>query len=214
MSRHHARILVAGSAMVLVATLGVTPALAVATWTIRPGGAVAAKSGTATVGDTRTGAFKCTSLSASGTLKSGSGLPGAGAGSISAFGFHGCTSPLGLMQARRIGLIFILRATDLPWHVDLSSYNGGLVTGAISHIHIHAATSACTWVIDGTSATASDGVIKFSYANSTGKLTLLTTGGNLHAYRVRGCAGLINDGDPFTISATFTVSPKQTITSP
>jgi hypothetical protein len=48
----------------------------------------------------------------------------------------------------------------------------------------------------------------------SGKLALLTTGGDLHAYHVRGCFGLFHNGDPFTISATFTQSPKQTITSP
>lgn len=48
----------------------------------------------------------------------------------------------------------------------------------------------------------------------TGHLKLLTTGGNLHFYRVRGCAGLLGSGDPATLSATFAVSPKQAITSP
>jgi hypothetical protein len=28
-----------------------------------------------------------------------------------------------------------------------------------------------------------------------------------------GCAGLINNGDPATISASYTLTPKQTITS-
>jgi hypothetical protein len=153
-------------------------------------------------------------LSASGTLKSGGGLPGAGAGSISAFGFNMCTSPLGLVRARGIGLVFILQATHLPWHVNLSSESGGVVMGTISHIHIHGMTSGCDWVMDGTSATAGDGVIGFSYTNSTGKLALLSTGGNLHAYHVRGCAGIFNNGDPFTIRATFSVSPPQTITTP
>jgi hypothetical protein len=72
----------------------------------------------------------------------------------------------------------------------------------------------CTAVIDGTSGTASDGTVKLRYTNSTGRLRLLTTGGNLHFYNVRGCAGLVNTGDPATISARFTVSPKQAITSP
>jgi hypothetical protein len=31
---------------------------------------------------------------------------------------------------------------------------------------------------------------------------------------VQGCFGLIHDGDPATISATFVVSPEQAITSP
>jgi hypothetical protein len=42
----------------------------------------------------------------------------------------------------------------------------------------------------------------------------LATGGNLHFYSVSGCLGLFINGDPVTLSATFTVSPKQAITSP
>jgi len=90
MSRHeraavrkrYARILFAGCADVLAAALSVTTARAATTWTIRPGGAVTAKSGTATFKDTKTRQlFTCQSLSARGMLKTGSGLPGSHAGS-------------------------------------------------------------------------------------------------------------------------------------
>jgi hypothetical protein len=73
---------------------------------------------------------------------------------------------------------------------------------------------SCTVVIDGTSGTASDGIVKFSCSDRTGVLQVRATGGNLHFYNVQGCAGLINTGDSASISATFTVSPKQAITSP
>jgi hypothetical protein len=73
---------------------------------------------------------------------------------------------------------------------------------------------SCAGVIDGTSATASDGVLKFSYTDSTGGLKLLTSGGNLHYYNVRGCAGLFDTGNPATLGATLVLSPKQVITSP
>ncbi len=43
---------------------------------------------------------------------------------------------------------------------------------------------------------------------------MLTTGGNLHFYSVTGCFGIFNSGNRATFSATFTLSPKQTITSP
>ena len=55
---------------------------------------------------------------------------------------------------------------------------------------------------------------KFGYTDGTGRLTTLTTGGNLHFYNVTGCAGLFNNNDPLTISGTFPLSPKQAITSP
>ncbi len=91
MSNRYARILAAGCAAVLAATLGVTPALAAATWTIKPGGAITATSGKVAVTDTTTGqVLACSSASASGTLKRGSGLPGSHAGSLSAVGFTNC----------------------------------------------------------------------------------------------------------------------------
>jgi hypothetical protein len=211
-----ARILFAACAAALVAALGVTTALAATTWTIRPGGAVTAKSGTATVNDTKVGGlFTCTSLSARGTLKTGSGLPGSRAGSISAVDFGRCTSPLGRFRAPWIAIVWTVRATGLPWQVNLGSDDRGVVRGTISHMQIKVSfVSVCSAVIDGTSGTATDGAVRFRYTNGTGRLTVLATGGNLHAYNVSGCAGLVNNGDPVTISATFTLNPKQAITSP
>jgi hypothetical protein len=68
--------------------------------------------------------------------------------------------------------------------------------------------------VDGTGPTSNYGMVKAKYSNSTGKLTTLTTGGNLHVYNVNGCAGLINTGDATTFSGSYATSPKQTITSP
>ena len=64
-------------------------------------------------------------------------------------------------------------------------------------------------MIDGTSGTASDGLAKFTYTNSTARLRPLATGGNMHFYNVGGCAGLFNTGDPVTLSATFTMSSNK-----
>ncbi len=207
MSNPYARILAAGCAAVLAATLGATPALAATTWTIKPGGAITATSGKVTVTDTKTGPFTCQSAAASGTLKHGSGLHGSHAGSLSAAGFTSCSGPGGQK--------FSLQATDLPWHVNLSSYNAatGVVTGTVSHIQIKLTGAGCTAVIDGT-GTVSDGKVAFQYVDSTGRFRVLATGGNLHYYDVSGCLGFINNGDPVTLSATYTVTPKQAITSP
>jgi hypothetical protein len=208
MSSRYARILAAGGAAVLAVTLAPAPALAATTWTIQPGGAITATSGRFTLKDTRTGSVvPCVSATASGTLKRGSGLPGSRAGSLSAVGVTDCTDPV----------VFHLQATDLPWHVNLSSYDAatGVVTGAVSHLQITMSGDGCTAVIDGTSGTASDGWVKFTYADSTGRLTLLTAIGNLHFWNVStGCLGLINSGDRATLGGTFTVSPKQAMTSP
>lgn len=75
--------------------------------------------------------------------------------------------------------------------------------------------NGCTAVIDGTSGTASDGRVRFTYADSTGRLTVLATSGNLHFWNVSaGCLGLVNSGDRATLGATYAVGPKQGITSP
>ena len=209
MSRRYARSLVAAAAAILAAILGVTTVLAATTWTVRPGGPISMKSGKFILTDTTTGsAPTCQSSALGGTLKSGSELPGARIGSITTARFTGCSTPLGPG--------FTLQARDLPWHLNVSSYNAttGVVTGSLSRLQIKFLFPACTAVIDGTSGTASDGIVKFRYTNSTGRLKLLSTGGNLHFYNVRGCAGLIRTGDSATISATYTVSPKQVITSP
>jgi hypothetical protein len=57
-------------------------------------------------------------------------------------------------------------------------------------------------------------VVAVTYANQTGKLKIHPAGGTLHFYHITGCAGLLHNGDAATLSATFTVSPKQDITSP
>ena len=65
------------------------------------------------------------------------------------------------------------------------------------------------------SGTALDGRARFRYADSTGQLTALTTGANLHWYDVSsGCLGLVNSGDPAALGVTYNVTPEQDITSP
>jgi hypothetical protein len=109
-------------------------------------------------------------------------------------------------------------AHGLPWRLNLTSYNRstGVARGTISHLQIAAAPSftQCTAVIKGTSGTAPDGVAPVSYTSKTGTLKFLPTGGDLHWYRVHRCAGIINNGDAATLSATYTISPGQVITSP
>lgn len=203
------RPLIAAPAAVL-AVVGVTTVLAAATWTVRPGGSVSLTSGRLAVRDPSTAAvLDCTSSHVSGTLKHGSGLSGTGMGSVTSGSFTHCNGPLGLP--------FTLTATDLPWHVNLTSDNAttGVATGNLSHARLKLAGPGCSAVIDGTSGTASDGIIRFSYTTSTATLTVLPNGGNLHFYNPSGgCTGLFTGGDPATFSGKLSVRPKQTITSP
>jgi hypothetical protein len=211
MGSRHARILAAGGAAVLVAALGVTTAWAAATtttWTIKPGGAIHATSARFTFTDTKTHTVTvCTSSAASGKLESGSGLSGSDAGSLSAVSILNCTGSAGPR--------YTLQPGDLPWHVSFSSYNAakGVAQGTAGHMHIAVNGASCTAKLDGTGATADDGQVTFDYTDSTGQLKVLATG-NLHFYDVAGCLGIFDNGDPATLSATYTVTPKQAITSP
>jgi hypothetical protein len=201
-----AAILATGGAVALTLGLTAGPALA-ATWTVKPGGAITATSGTTTLKDTTSGnSLTCKSSKATATLKSGSGLAGAGLGSIKGITFTTCTGPL--------GLTFTVTPGHLPWHLNAVSYSSGVTHGNISGIHATLTGSGCSAVVDGTGATANNGKVNVTYTNSTHILKVLTTGGNLHIYNVSGCLGLINSGDASTFSASYAVSPAQTITSP
>jgi hypothetical protein len=185
-------------------------ALAVnATWTVKAGGAITGKAGTTTLTDTTTHqSVVCTSSATKATLKKGSGLSGTGIGSITSVTFSNCTGS---------GFTFTVKTSHLPWKLNATSYNAakGVTTGTITGIHSTLSVPGlCSAVVDGTSGTANNGKVKVTYTNSTGKLQVLPTGGNLHVYNVVGCAGLINSNDASTFTGTYAVSPKQTITSP
>ena len=201
-------ILFAGAATAAVIGLSAAPALAATTWTVSPGGAITATSGKTTLKDTTTGnSLTCESSSTSATLESGSGLKGAGLGSITAVTFKVCSGPL--------GSIWHFTANDLPWHLNANSYDSstGVTTGTITHIDLTLSSDfPCIADVDGTSADSHTGQVKVQYTNSTGKLKILTTGGNLHFYDVIECAGLFNSGDTFTFNPTYTVTPQQTVT--
>jgi hypothetical protein len=202
----------AGAALAAALAMGsgaLSSAAATATaWTVRPGGAITATAGKTTLKDTATGSVEtCNSARMSGPLKGGAGLQGTGIGSIATATFH-CPSPI-VPPVK-------LAARGLPWHLNMVSYNTSTSVGrgTISHLELMFTGPDCSAVVNGTSGTTADGVVAVSYANTTGKLTIHTAGGNLHWYHVSGCAGLVGDGDPATLSAAYAVSPKQEITSP
>jgi hypothetical protein len=200
-------ILFAGAATAAVIGLSAAPAFAATTWSVSPGGAITAKSGTTTLTDTTTGnSLTCTSSKTAATLKSGTGLAGAGLGSITSVTFTSCTGPL--------GLTFTVKSNALPWKLNAVSYTSstGVTHGTITGIDATLTGPSCSATVDGTAAGADNGKVKATYTNSTGKLKVLATGGNLHVYDVSGCAGLINSGDATTFTATYKVSPVQTIT--
>jgi hypothetical protein len=203
-----ARTLIAGMAACLAIGLAAGPALAAATWTIKPGGTMTLTSATRTaIKDSATGAtLTCAAANLSGRLKPGSGLGGNGAGSITGGAASRCEGPGPLP--------WHITLPGLPWHLSLLAYDAstGLVHATISHLEISAAGSGCSFVTDGTRGGASDGTVKFTYSDRTHQVK--TTGGNLHIFTVHGCSGLVASGDPASLTASFTLAPAQTITSP
>jgi hypothetical protein len=199
-----------GAATALVIGVSAGAALAInATWTVKPGGNFSF-AGTAQVKDATTPpnvVANCTKVSLSGTLKKGSGNSGTGIGTITKASFKSC----------KIATIAVTVAVKgLPWKENAVSFNKttGVTTGTISGIELIATGTGCKATLDGTAAGKHNGVTAMTYTNSTGKIALVATGGNLHSYAVNGCFGLIMNNDVQQASGSGTVTPKQTITSP
>jgi hypothetical protein len=208
-----------GAAAAAVAvTLGAAPSSATTatTWTIKPGGSTTA-SGPLALKDTKTGVVTaCKTVKLDATLKSGSGLVGAAIGSITSATFTDCELFGSTGQSSPV-------VNGLPWKLSATSYSAktGVTKGTITGIDLVATATACDATLDGTAAGKDNGKVKFTYANSTGKLKLLHEDANLHWWAVSGCLGLINTGDPVQPTRSLTVKPKQltvkprqTITSP
>jgi hypothetical protein len=192
-----------GAAVAAVVGLTAPAALATAatTYTVSPGGAYTAKAGKTTLKDTKTGTvLTCTSATAKGTLKKGSGLAGADIGSITSSGFNSCTGPLSLH--------FTVKQNQ-TWFLNVQSYTSstGVSAGYIGKVKATLSGTGCTAVVTGaTNAT---------YKNSSGVLAVAPKSGSknfLTIVSVNGCAGLIGAGDHATFTGSYTLSPKQKIT--
>jgi hypothetical protein len=196
---------------VLAGNPGITPSFAgtARTWTVTPGGAAVAKSGVIKLTDTKTGkAGTCTSSTVSGKIKAGSGLPGHDIGSVTSAVFRTCSGPASVP--------FTVTASDLSWQVNVTSYDpkDGVVRGTVSHLRVVVTGRFCSAVVNGTNTTRADGVVSAAYTDRAGSLTFLAAGGNLHFRHVKGCAPLLNSGDPATFTAVYAITPRQAVTSP
>jgi hypothetical protein len=198
--------------VVLAIALAVTPSLATTAtaWTVYPGGSFSGRTtGKVIITDATNGiVVACSSSSMSGKLKSGSGLSGTDIASITALSFGGslaCTNGV-LDYTYTFGIY--------PYDLNAESYANGRTTAIITGIRGAVSGGGCTMTIGGTTA-RSTGQISGTYTNSSHKFVTASDRGTMHFYNVgAGCLGLYNNGDRMTISATYSVSPAQTITSP
>jgi hypothetical protein len=186
--------------------LAAAPALAATTWTVKPGGAVTGTAGTTVVNDTTASlTVTCTSSVLKGTLKKGSGLAGKAIGTFSSLAFNSCT-------ADGVTLSVTITAT-MP--LNAVKYNATKKTASMTITGIHgtlSVTGVCSADINGTSDTANNGTVHAKYSNKTHKLTVLTTGSNLHLYN--DTCPITATGDAINFTGAYVFAPSQTITSP
>ena len=195
--RHMFGTVLAAGVSALAVGLGGTPvAAATVTWTVTPGGTfeTPAAAHFSYLTDTATGTvFSCNGLSVAGTFKSGSGVTNP-IGKIG-FGPLVCGGPAGI----ELGITF----SNPHMGIRAVRYDAStsIVYGAITHISATISPdsgAACTATIDGTGPALGNGMTRFKFYNNAGQLQTLRRGGNLHAYNVTGCGGLINNGDVLT----------------
>jgi len=202
------RALVLSAAAASVVGLAAAPALAATTWTVKPGGAVTAKAGKTVVNDVTAGlSVTCTSSTAKGTLKTGSGLAGKALGTFTSLAFSGCSA----MGAT----VSVTIKTKMP--LNGVSYNSTTKTASMTITGIHGKLTitspiSCSAVINGTSATANNGKVTATFTNATNTLKVLTKGSNLHLYN--DTCPVTASGDAVNFTASYKFTPAQHIHSP
>jgi hypothetical protein len=166
---------------------------ALATWTITPGGSFVGIAGTTQLIIARNGAtVTCTSSRLTGVL-----FPD-GSGQITTATFTGCTiAPSFTITVQAVG----------PWPIQLISHNpvSGVTTGRITNVVATLSGPLCSARVSG--------LLDGTYTNSTAVLRPLPNN-TLILGSVSGCFGLLRSGDSARLDATYTITPRQTITSP
>jgi hypothetical protein len=200
--------LIVCAATASVISMAAAPALAAATWTVKPGGSFTGAATKATVTDSTKGlSLTCTSSKAIGSLKSGSGLPGAGIGTVTSFAFSSCTAGASAtVSVTGASLNAIKFTTTKVAKMTITKFHGTFTVSILP---------GCSATVDGTSATAHNGLVKAAFSNTADALKILATGGNLHLYNpTSGCGTAFSNGDAVNFTASYKLSPKQAITSP
>lgn len=221
-------VLIAASAAavsLLTIAVSVAPvAAATATWTVTPGGSFASFSGSGhnqRFTDPSTSAeILCPDLQISGRFKSGTGLVNP-VGTITSVGSNfAAGQPYGCTVSGTAGTVDIM-VTFSPVKIRAVRYDAdeNLTNGALAGIHAAFSSPACSGIIDGTSATAGNGLVRFSYQDNIGFLLTLFAGARLHLFNVSGCGGLLNSGDALSFRAGFALGTSKgdhvtSITSP
>ncbi|MBO2447969.1 hypothetical protein J4573_12770 [Actinomadura barringtoniae] len=170
--------------------------------------------------DVQTGAAaSCDTGSATGTVKNGSGLSGAGLGSLTSVSLTDSSTPDGACLGPS-GITLKLDLQGLPWAFNAVSYNSatGVTSGNLSNVKA-TLTGSDDCVAHITGPGGGFGQIEGTYTNpaTAGDPALLgVTTSNLTIADVNEFCdpNLINQGDTIELDGKFEITPKLTITSP
>ncbi len=185
-------------------TVSSASATAQATWTVSPGGPFTAHSGDTQL-EVPNAVLLCTDSDAAGSLQSGSGLDGAGIGTIDSLTFTNCSVA---------GVAFDVDTSSTPWDLNVTGVdpdNPDRVLGSITGIiaNISDSSGLCSATFAGPGGATDEGTVTGYFDNSTSQLVVQD--GDLTAYNAN-CLGIINNGDHAAFTGTYDVSPAQTIT--
>jgi hypothetical protein len=196
-----ASVLVVSSVIALGAGARAAPAFATdMTWTVSPGGNFTTGVTTATIQDTTSGTqISCASSHLTGTLMSGTSLPGAGLGSITLPVFTSCAAGFGV------------KAVPLPWSLNAVSYTAATHTmhGNFRGIRLLLKVGGCAATVTG--STAANGKATIKYVNASRKLLVLPNTGNLRISAATGCGTIFAVADTVSYKAAYLITPSQSI---
>jgi hypothetical protein len=197
---------VAGTAAVV--GLAAAPALAATTLTVKVtgGGTYTAKSTNTVLSDNGVN-VTCKGSSGSGTIASAThkGTSPVKVGTVTKLSFSNCSGPLGKVTTKVMGLPYTISA-------DSKTTSKGSTDGIIGGAKVAVSMTGCSFMVGGSTPGF--------YTNSSHKLSVtaklptkaLNTA-KLTVSGVKGCAGLVKNGDHPTYTSTYTVSRKIVIKS-
>jgi hypothetical protein len=148
----------------------------------------------------------CQSGSSTGTSKVGKGQSGNGIAKVpgKSLKFTNCTGPGGISLT--------VKGTG-TWPLNASSYSkakGGVVTGSLTRVVSHVQDSSDPAVCEFTAS----GSVPSQFDNRGAKLVMPGKVADLKVSKVKGCLGLIKNGDKSSFKATFVVKASPAADNP
>jgi hypothetical protein len=218
MKSRTAILILAGTAGIVAVGLAPAAAQSSASWAVHPGGKITITFGVLTLEGTRNGTetFACETAGgkAGGNLKAGTNPNPIGSISSVTFPLNPPGNPEGTNCEGPASVAYVLTLNNLPYPVNALGYSSGVTQLSFTKVHGKFVGPSCSVTFDGTAGAGTDsGVLRATYDNGTHRLRLTKAGTRLNAFNeTGGCAGLIKDGDTFTLTGSGAVSPAQTIT--